>query len=135
MSWRAALTLLAVVTSVSPMAASNVSCEPTGLVEAVNARLIATAFNDDHLQVATTVWLYANRKLLAKTKTDQHGSFMFDHFSPGRYPLIFDGFGSIHPLGTFAIFDIEVKPTFSQQGYYHFGRTRDGCLTWGMNTD
>jgi|SRR5215831_13806402 len=126
--------LIAAVLAV-PAAASGPSCEPLGVVEIVNSRLFATAYSGDHRQSATPVSLYSGNKLVAKTKTDQKGFFVFDHLVSGRYQLVVERFGSIHGLGSFEIFDLEVKPTFTQQAYYSFGRTRDGCLTWAMDTN
>ena len=132
---RQILLLLIVAALAVPSAASGPSCEPVGVVEIVNSRLFAVVYSDDHPQAATPVSLYSGNKLVAKTKTNEKGFFVFDHLVSGRYQLVIDRFGNIHGLGSFEIFDLEVKPTFNQQVNYVFGRTRDGCLHWGMSTN
>ncbi len=132
--------LLGFAVLASSQAASSSSCEPLGVVTVVNARLDATASKGDHMLAASEVRLYSQHKFVAKTKTDREGHFVFNHLASGRYQLFIEGLGerdgldSLVGLGAFGIFDIEVKPSFSQQMYYSFG-SFNGCPMVGMNTN
>jgi hypothetical protein len=76
------------------------------------------------------IFLYARGKLVRRVTTDGDGLFTLDHLSPGVYRL------SIQRLGNY---DVKVVVTavrrLPQRGNYFFGRTRNGCLNWGFNTN
>lgn len=132
--------LLGFTALASSQAAPGYSCGQLGVVTVVNARLDATASADNHMLAASQVLLYSGQKLVAKTKTDREGHFVIDHLAPGRYQLFIEGLSeldvlsSLVGLGALEVFDIEVKPRFSQQMYYSFMRF-NGCTTVMMNTN
>jgi carboxypeptidase family protein len=89
-----------------------------------------TAIKGETLLRSTQVSLYSKGKLVRRVTTDGDGRFTFDHLSPGVYRL------SIQRLGNY---DVKVMVTavrrLPQRGNYFFGRTKDGCLHWGFNTN
>ena len=144
MSWQYATNTVFMLLSFTALALSQAapsySCEPIGAVDVVNARLNASASKGNHMLAASQVFLYSGHKLVAKTKTDRQGHFVIDHLPPGRYQLFIEGLSELDVLsslvgmGAFEVFDIEVKPGFSQQMHYSFMRF-NGCTMVMMTTN
>jgi hypothetical protein len=89
-----------------------------------------TAIKRETLLGSAQVSLYSKGKLVRSATVDADGRFTLDHLSPGVYRLSIQGLGN---------FDVKVVvtavKTLQQRGYYFFGRTRNGCLNWGVNTN
>lgn len=89
-----------------------------------------TAINGEMLLRYAEVFLYSKGKLVRRATADADGRFTLDHLAPGVYRLSIQGLGN---------FDVKVVvtavKTLQQRGYYFFGRTRNGCLNWGVNTN
>lgn len=67
---------------------------------------------------------------MRRVATDTEARFTIDHLAPGIYQLYIQHLGS---------FKVKVATTavekLKQRRYYSFGRTRNGCLNWGVSTD
>jgi len=89
-----------------------------------------TSAKGETLLGSAQISLYARGKLVRRATADANGHFTLDHLSPGVYRL------SIQRLGNY---DVKVVVTavreLPQRGNYFFGRTRNGCLNWGFNTN
>jgi len=89
-----------------------------------------TAIKGETLLGSAQISLYARGKLVRRVTTDGDGRFTLDHLSPGVYRLSIQGLGN---------YDVKVVVTavrrLPQRGNYFFGRTRNGCLNWGFNTN
>ena len=78
----------------------------------------------------TPVYLYSQNKLARRIVTDADARFLFEHLSHGSYTLNIQGLGSFN----IKVVTTGVEPTRQRQ-YYSFVRTRDGCLSWGADTN
>jgi hypothetical protein len=89
-----------------------------------------TAIKHETLLGSAQVSLYSKGKLVRSATVDADGRFTLDHLSPSVYRL------SIPRLGNYDVkVVVTAVRTLEQRRYYFFGRTRNGCLNWGVSTD